>query len=423
MRIAIVTAGGAGMFCGSCMHDNTWARALRDAGEDVTLIPLYTPIRVDEENLSTDRVFLGGINLYLDSQYHWWQRVPRWMKGMLDSPRLLNFASRLGVSNDAKQLGELTLVTLAGSEGPLKREIEPFVDFLIRDIQPDVVILSNALLAGVVPALREKYKGRLACVLQGDDIFVDALLPDYRSRVLERLAELGTYFDLFFTHSRYYADYMATYLSLPREKFRTLPLGIDLSPHHGLPREQPGEPFTVGYFARICREKGLQNLIPAFRAFREQHPTARLVAGGYLNPHDKPFFESIRKDAADLGDAFHYAGSPETLAEKIELLRSFDVLSVPTDYHEPKGLYVIEALANGVPVVQPRHGAFPELVEATGGGLLYAPGDLEEHAAHLSRLASEPELRHGHASRGHANVREHYGPDALVRATREALSQ
>ena len=66
MHIAIVTAGGAGMFCGSCMHDNTWARSLKNAGAQVTLLPTYTPLRLDEHDESSNPVFLGGINVYLD---------------------------------------------------------------------------------------------------------------------------------------------------------------------------------------------------------------------------------------------------------------------------------------------------------------------------------------------------------------------
>src|SRR5688500_6250360 len=100
MHIAIVTAGGAGMFCGSCMHDNTWARALRGVpGVDVTLIPTYTPIRVDEENVSVDRVFLGGLNVYLEHKYRFWGKIPRRLTHWLDASWLINLAAGLSISN------------------------------------------------------------------------------------------------------------------------------------------------------------------------------------------------------------------------------------------------------------------------------------------------------------------------------------
>ena len=68
MRIAYITAGAAGMYCGSCLHDNTLAAALLELGEDVVLVPTYTPLRTDEPDVSIDRVFFGGINVYLQEK-------------------------------------------------------------------------------------------------------------------------------------------------------------------------------------------------------------------------------------------------------------------------------------------------------------------------------------------------------------------
>ena len=65
LRVAYITAGAAGMYCGSCLHDNTLAGALLRMGHDVSLIPTYTPIRTDGTDFSIDRVFYGAINVYL----------------------------------------------------------------------------------------------------------------------------------------------------------------------------------------------------------------------------------------------------------------------------------------------------------------------------------------------------------------------
>ncbi len=154
MHIALITAGGAGMFCGSCMHDNTWARALMAKGHRVTLIPTYTPIRVDEENLSTTDVFLGGINVYLDYRLPLWRKIPRSLTRWLDAAWVINFATKLSISNDAGQLEALTLAMLDGEKGPLKREIDELVAFVSRELQPDVICFSNALLTGVLPTLK-----------------------------------------------------------------------------------------------------------------------------------------------------------------------------------------------------------------------------------------------------------------------------
>jgi glycosyltransferase involved in cell wall biosynthesis len=423
MHVAIITAGGAGMFCGSCMHDNTWARALRAAGCEVTLIPTYTPIRVDEANQTDGRVYLGGINLYLDHRLPLWRRIPRGLVRWLDAPAVLNLTRF--ASNDARKLGPLTLAMLDGEQGPQQREIGELVDFISRTLRPDVVVFSNALLVGVLRRLRQAFAGLILCTLQGDDIFLEALPEPYRSQAIQQIHERALDFDGFLVHSRYYRDFMAAYLDLPPDKFDQIPLGIDLAEHVGLPRTQPGTPFTIGYFARICPQKGLHRLVEAFQLVhgRRRGPGMRLVAGGYLGRSDRRYFREVKRAARELGPAFHHAGSPATHLEKVRLISSFDVLSVPTDYHEPKGIYVLEALANGVPVVQPRHGAFPELVETTGGGLLVEPGNAEDLAARLEELADDHKLRHQLATTGHARVHELYGPRVMAARTLEVFER
>lgn len=415
MHIALITAGGAGMFCGSCMHDNTWARALRQRGAEVTLIPTYTPLRLDEEDQSTRRVFLGGINMYLEHRWTFWKRLPRALTRWLDRPGILNLTRF--ASSDARELGPLTVDMLLGDEGPQRREIEELVEFLAVHLKPDVVCFSNALLSGVLRPLRRRFAGPIFCTLQGDDIFLKDLPEPYQSQAVDLLSERAVHFDGFLAHSRYYRDFMADYLRLPAEKFHLVPLGIDLTGHDGRPEPRDNGAFTVGYFARICPEKGLHQLVEAFRLLHRRHPTARLRAGGYLGHRDRRYFKEVQRAARDLGAAFEYIGSPATHEEKVAFLKSLDVLSVPTVYHEPKGLYVIEALANGVPVVQPAHGAFPELIEATGGGLLVPPGDAPALAAALEELLLDPERRLQLAAAGHRHVHARLSRPVLADAT------
>jgi glycosyltransferase involved in cell wall biosynthesis len=421
MHIAIITAGGAGMFCGSCMHDNTLARSLIAAGHRVTLIPTYTPIRVDEENVSTRHVFLGGINVYLDALVPFWNRLPRFLVRWLDTPWILRLVTKFAISTSGSKLGRLTVALLKGDHGPQAREIDELVSFLGTELKPDVVCFSNALLAGVLPRLRQAYSGRIVCLLQGDDIFLNDLIEPYRTSALKLLREHARLFDRFLVHSVYYREMMADMLELDRDKMQVVPLGIDLAGHEGVPREQPGEPFTIGYFARICPEKGLHQLVEAFRIVHRANPNTRLVAAGYLGTRDHVYFENLVRSAADLGDAFHYAGSPPGHAGKVGFLKSLDVLSVPTTYREPKGLYVLEALANGVPVVQPRHGAFPELLDATGGGLLVNPDDPADLARGLMELIGNPARRLELSRNGQTAVRESFDAAKMAERTVQAL--
>jgi glycosyltransferase involved in cell wall biosynthesis len=423
MHIAIITAGGAGMFCGSCMHDNSWAQALIAEGHRVTLIPTYTPIRVDERNVAIDRVFFGGINVYLEARWRWWRWLPGWMKRWLDRPSVISFITKhfQGLSNSATDLGDLTLAILDGESGPLKAAGDELAQF-ITELQPDAVIFSNALLCGALRRLKEVYHGPVLCILQGDDVFLDELPPAIRAEVVEKMSARAIEFDRILTHTEFYRDYIARYLRLPVEKFSVIPLSIntdDLSP----PSEPRADhlPFTIGYFARITPEKGLHHLIEAFDLFRIQNPDARLIVGGYLPDRHRKWFEELQRRAAAWGDAFDYIGSPDTLEAKREFYQSIDVLSVPTEFLEPKGLYVLEALATGVPVVQPQHGSFPEVVTRTGGGLLVPPRDPQALAEAWQRLRNDVSLRRGHGRQGAEQVRIWHSPQALARATVEQI--
>jgi glycosyltransferase involved in cell wall biosynthesis len=314
-------------------------------------------------------------------------------------------------------LGELTLAMLAGESGPQVREVTELANFLVDTVRPDAIFFSNALLVGAVGAIRRRFPGRIFCVLQGDDVFLEDLAEPFRGQALAAIRERARDFDGFFVHSAYYRDFMTGYLGLPPEKFHIVPLGIDLAGHDAAPQVRNGEPFTVGYFARICPEKGLHQLVDAFRLLHQRHPQTRLRAAGYLGVRDRAYLEKVRDGARDLGSAFEYAGSPPTHEEKVRFLKTLDVLSVPTVYREPKGIYVLEALANGIPVVQPRHGAFPELLEATGGGLLVEPGDPEDLARALEELLKDPDGRAQLGRGGRAAVHAHYDDATMAQRT------
>lgn len=408
------------MFCGSCMHDNTLARALKETNIEVTLIPTYTPIRVDEDNVSIDEVYLGGINVYLDTVSGVWRSLPRFVKRIVDKPWIIRLATRFGVSNDAKQLGKLTIAMLQGADGPQKQLVKQLVDFISEQLRPDVVIFSNALLVGVLPSLKQKYSGKVYCVLQGDDIFLEDLQEPFQSQSLQLISKRSQSFDGFMVHSDYYRDFMADYLSLDAGRFKTVPLGIDFEGFDGLPVDRHNEQFTVGYFARICPEKGLDQLINAFKDFHQQNPASRLKVAGYSGSRNAEYLQSCLEQADDLGDAFQFIGELADRKAKAQFLSSLDVLSVPTVYREPKGLYVLESLANGTPVVQPDHGSFPELIGATEGGLLFQANHKDALIQSLIRM-QDRELRLRHAKAGHAKVRELFSQRRMANNTLVAL--
>jgi len=147
-------------------------------------------------------------------------------------------------------------------------------------------------------------------------------------------------------------------------------------------------------------------------------PPLHLRAAGYLNAADRPYLERIREQLVvwGLADKFEYAGEPDR-SGKIKLLQSFDLMSVPAVYRESKGLSIIEALANGVPVVQPAHGSYPELVEDTGGGVLFEPENVADLALKLEHMIRAPQLREEFGKRAHAAVHERYTDRRMAEST------
>jgi glycosyltransferase involved in cell wall biosynthesis len=419
MRIAYVTAGAAGMYCGSCMRDNTLVAALAARGHDALLVPIYTPIRTDEDDVSVHRVFFGGINVYLQQKYSLFRHTPWFLDRLLDAPRLLRWVSRFAVSTQAERLGELTLSVLRGDHGHQRKEVDKLIGWLTEH-KPEVINLSNIMLSGIVPELRRRIKVPILCSLQGDDIYLDFLPDGHRKPALELIRANSAAIDGYVTTSVYYADFMASYLGLPRERIHVVLPGLNLK-GHGAPRpERNGKPFTIGYFARVCPEKGFHVLAEAFHLLRQtpDTPPLRLRVSGYLGANNRPWFDGLWKQLRERGhaDAVEHVESPDH-ASKVSFLQSLDVLSVPTTYREPKGLYVLEAWANGVPVVQPRHGSFPELIEATGGGLLVNPNDPADLAATLRRLAMEPTTADEMGRKGRAAVHARFTADRMAEET------
>ena len=429
MRIAIITAGGAGMFCGSCMQDNTAARALRRAGDDVILVPTYTPIRVDEENVSANRVLLGGVNVFLDTALPGWNRLPAWMTGWLNHPTMVRWFCRLGSDPDPAKLGRLTLDMLKGTAGPQQHEMRELVNYLCGELRPDVILFSNSLLSGVLSELRARFSGKILCLLQGDDIFLEALDTRWKRPVLEQLRRNCMLVDSFLTHSAYYRDFMADYLDLPKDRIRQVPLSIDTSHCDDPPgtaetrcrSESVQGTFRIGYFARICPEKGVQNLLEAAGTVLPELPRVDIGIAGYLPPRHRRWFQRRLKQAQAVAPhRIHWLDSPGSRTEKLRLISRFNLLCVPTEYHEPKGIYVLEAASVGVPALLPRHGVFPELVERLGHGMLYDPGKKDNLVAGL-RHATEKYATIPSGLPG--QVREHFDMHATAPHLRRALAE
>jgi len=421
------------MYCGGCLRDNALVAALRKLGHQATMVPLYLPLTLDEADQSAGTpVFFGGLNVYLEQKSALFRGAPGWLHDLFATPRLLKWAAGKAAKTRAADLGELTLSMLRGEAGNQARELEGLIAWLKTQPQPDVVCLSNALLIGMVRRLKSELGVPVACALQGEDTFLDALPETHRAACWRTLAERAAEVDRFIAPSQYFGDLMRERLGLAAEKVRVVHNGINLEGYAAEgrgTRDEGGVPVRpsllaprpsvpqLGFFARMCPEKGLDTLVEAYLLLRQRGRAGnlRLRVGGSCGPADTPFVNSLREQLRANGLLAEAEFHPNLdRAAKIDFLRSLSVFSVPARYGEAFGLYVIEAMAAGVPVVQPRVAAFPELIEATGGGVLCAPGDPQALAEAIEELLVDPARARALGAAGRRVVFERFSAEAMA---------
>jgi len=411
MQILSITAGAAGMYCGSCLRDNAQAVELLARGHQVTLLPLYTPTNPDERNVSDKRVLFGGISIYLQQYSSFFRKAPHWLDRLLDSPWLIDTFAKRAISVDPAMLGELTVSTLEGESGVLRREYDKLIEWLADEPVPDVVNIPNTLLIALAAPLKRALGRPIVCTLQGEDLFLQGLIEPYRTRAIDLIRRRVADVDRFLSVSEYYVPVMSELLAIPREKIAVVPLGINMQGYGPLTRRSGEGGFRVGYFARVSPEKGLDELAEAYVLLRQRSGgiPMRLEAAGYMAPAQQPYLDQVKRrlDAAGVGGEFTYHGAVDRDG-KLAFLRTLDVLSVPAPYEEPKGTFLLEAMAAGVPVVQPRRGAFPEIVERTGGGVIVPPDDPGALADALLALARDPDRLARLGAQACEGVRAHY---------------
>jgi glycosyltransferase involved in cell wall biosynthesis len=386
------------------------------------MVPLYLPLTLDEEDQSRGMpVFFGGLNVYLDQQFGWFRRwSPGWLREWLSSPGMLRWASGRAAKTRASDVGDLTLSMLRGEEGNQARDLEELAGWLAGEPRPDVVCLSNAMLLGMARELRLKLGAPVVCMLQGEDAFLDALPTGVRSEAWRILRERAKGVDGFMAPSRFFADLMAERLGVERGRIRVVANGIALDGYPPVGEGGGGGAGVpvVGYFARMCLDKGLDLVVDAFieLARRSEIPGVRLHVGGGCGPADEPLVVELQQklERAGLADRVKWVKNPDR-AGKLEFLRSCSVLSVPARCGEAFGLYVVEAWASGVPVVLPRAGAFSELVESTGGGLLCESTHAVVLAGGLASVLGDESKRREMGLAGQRAVYQEYGVDAMAR--------
>jgi len=418
VRILQLTPGTGHFYCGSCLRDNALALGLRARGHDAMILPLYLPFALEEgEEVPGGRVHLGGINMYLQHKLPALGKLPRLVHDALDRPGFLRWVAERGTMTEPADLGALTVSTLKGDHGNQRAEVERLAASLAQLPRPDVVLLSNVMLAGLAHAVKEATGAPLVCTLQGEVPFLDGMVEPYRTEAWSELRAATEYIDGYVPVSRWYGEVVRERLDLDPGAVHPVHNGIDpaeFGPWSG------AEAPTIGYLARMHRPKGVHTLVDAFSLVRERVPDARLRIAGVELSEDRKLVADLRARLARFGDDVEWLANLDR-GPKLDLLRGLSVLSVPATYGESFGLYLLEAWASGVPVVQPRHGAFPELLEDTGAGLLVEPDDPASLAEGLVALLTDPARARGLGEAGRAAVHDRFTHDAMAAGVEAAL--
>ena len=420
MRVTYITAGAADMICGSCLRDNALVRKLREQECEITLVPVYTPITVEEEDFSTDKLLLGGISVYLEQSSSLFRKLPNFLTNWLDRPSVVKFfTSRKPIQVEAENLGNLTLSILKGENGNQKRSFNKAFKWIQEEAQPEIINFSNLLIAGLAPKFKNETKLPVVVTLQGDDLFINDFKDEHRKKIIKELKIIATSVDAFITFSQFYAEKMASLLDIPIEKFHIINLGIDAEPFSGISEKKPNS-RVIGYFGRIAPEKGFHNAVNSFIEINKDaaNEKVQLVAGGWLSETDKNYFreQTEKINSHNLSSYFEYIGSPD-LEKKKELFKRINVFTLPTDQDEPKGLSVLEAQASGIPVVQPNKGIFTEMLNKTKGGVLYSDEDSSSLSKELLALLDNPEKAKELGKTGRINTLEHFNDNKMAADT------
>lgn len=392
------------------MRDSSLARELIAMGHEAHLVPMYLPLQLDEEQIDESTpVFFGGINVYLQQKYRLFRKLPRWMDQVFNGRRLLRMVAKRSHLTSANEQGEMTCLMLRLEESNLGKEVDKLVDWLKQDGKPDVIVLSNALLAGLIRELKSRLGVPVVCTFQGEDSFLDSLPKPWCNRAWEELAMRVQDADVLVAPSQFYGRLMEERLRLEPGSIHVIPNGIDLSGW----RESDGENVKrIGYLARMCHSKGLGLLVDAFIQLNDSSLT--LAIAGTMGGGDEVYVAGLKKklEKARLDNRVEWF--PDLARqEKVDFLRDLSVFSVPVVYPEAFGLYLLEAMACGVPVVMPNASAFPEVVNSAACGVLVTPGSVGDLARGLQEMLDDPE-REVVGKKGRRAVEERYHVGAMA---------
>lgn len=415
--INIVPGFGGTFYCGNCLRDSGYTKSLIALGHDAMMVPIYLPLTLEhgvEENEFP--IFFGAVNVYLKQNFKIFRKMPAWMKRMFNSSSILRYAAKQAGSTRTDGLEEMTISMLRGKNGNQNAELQEMIDFLQKHIQPDIIHLSNALLLGLAEQIKEQLKIPVVCSLQDEDVWVDAMKDKYRDKVWNLMSEVGENVDAFISVSQYYANEMKRKMRIPDDKMYVVPIGLDYSLYK---YSEPAEnPQAIGFLSRMYEEHGFGLFIDSYIKLK-QDPEFKDVllklSGGYTADDKKYVKKQIKKlkKAGVYNDVeFIEDFMPE---DRYKFFEKVTFLTVPVLKGEAFGIYQLESMLCGVPVVQPALGAFPEIIEQARGGITYSPNNVETIVEIWKKFLPDKEKIQELSKKGRETVEQNFSNEVLSR--------
>jgi glycosyltransferase involved in cell wall biosynthesis len=407
--VYLITGSGGSFYCGNCYRDMLYVKSIRKvAGIQVSAIPLYLPPDNTEFGTDLDKnVFFGAISLYLREKVPFLRKMPAFLDKIFDATPMLKIAAKQAGTTRTEGLESLTLNMIKGDNSVRDNEVDRLVAYLIKDSKPDAIHLSNALIIGLASQLKKRLKIKIICSLQNEDDWIEEMVEPYRSKAWKMIGEESKNVDAFVSPSQYYKDFFISKTGVTGNNIHIVPSGIE--PYIEIADSRKSHPPALGYYCRVNYQNGFDKLVDAFIKIKTLNKIPGLtlhVCGGFTSD-DKPFIKEQLKKIRDSGNkefvrVYHdFQGN-----SKQEFFSNIDIMSVPVHKYDAYGLYVLEANAAGVPVVQPGTGSFPEILEKTGGGVIYMPDSVEKLSEALIDLFENETLRKELGKNGRINVME-----------------
>lgn len=415
--LQIIPGSGGSFYCGNCLRDSKYVEAIKQMDHEVTMIPMYLPLFDDEHDITDVPVFYGAISIYLKQMSPIFRKAPKWFDRFLNSKRMLKFAAKKAGSTRATGLEGMTISMLEGEKGKQHEELERMVSWIADHHKPDIIHISNALLNGIAPRLKKVLNVPIVCSLQDEDVWIDPMAANYQEQSWGLMEANSEYIDAYVGVSEYYSKLILQKMNIPSEKVHSLHIGVDPS-DYVYDADKP-HPLNIGYISRMCYENGVDIVVDAFAILKKLpgFEEVKLYLTGGSTGDDREILKKIRNTIQESGLSQEVVFEDDFEREgRTRFFSNVSFITVPVRNGEAFGLYLLEAMASGVPVIQPELGAFPEIINLSKGGETYSPNTPEQLAKTWAEILKQPDKIQDLAKKARAGVENHF--DIFVQAER-----